>query len=246
MATRVTVDENGFIVAVEPASGESLGPAVKRRTYKRTGRAKASTTGSLKLSRENAKRRAVFPTRKPLVQCKFCSSKVQEDNLSKHITEVHPDKKPSATTTRKPQPALRSRRKTVLTKPQPRKLPPKDLLPTQLQSKKSLVQCSICQQNIRADKWDKHLKKVHAGCTTKVSNSPSTMRNVSGEPKARKSSSRKGGGASFDPDIRRKALRELHEETIYGDKYVGQFHRDADGRFGSIPLYDDYSEESGA
>lgn len=242
---RVTVDENGFIVAVEPASGEFLGPTVKKRSYKRTGKAKASTNGSLKLSRENAKRRSIYPTRKPLVQCEFCNSKVREDKLSRHVARIHPDKKPRAAPIRKPQPA-QPPKKTVLTKPQPKKLPPKDLLPPQLLSKKSLVRCSICQQNIRSDKWEKHLKKVHAERTTKVSNSSSKTRNATRQSKARKGGSRRGGSTSFDPDARREALRGLHEETIYGDKYLGQFRRDADGRFGSIPLYDDYSEESGA
>jgi len=51
-----------------------------------------------------------------------------------------------------------------------------------------------------------------------------------------------------------RAKSEQHEEVLrqsrgeegsYGGKYLGQMRRERDGRFGSLPLYDDYGEESG-
>ena len=40
-------------------------------------------------------------------------------------------------------------------------------------------------------------------------------------------------------------LNQSDHESRFGEKYLGQMRRDYDGTFGSIPLYDDYGEESG-
>ncbi len=40
-------------------------------------------------------------------------------------------------------------------------------------------------------------------------------------------------------------LYQSDQESNYGDKYVGQMRRDYDGTYGSLPLYDDYGDESG-
>ena len=44
---------------------------------------------------------------------------------------------------------------------------------------------------------------------------------------------------------REDLLRE-RTENEYGGKYLGHMRRESDGRFGSLPLYDDYGEESRA
>ena len=41
-------------------------------------------------------------------------------------------------------------------------------------------------------------------------------------------------------------LRQSDHESSYGDKYVGQSRREWDGKFGSLPLYDDYGDEADA
>jgi transcription elongation factor Elf1 len=235
MASKITVDDNGFIVSVEPASKEALGPTVRKRSRTRTNSEKTPTTRNLKQRQRNLKTRSVSSKDKSMVTCTFCNSQVRADRLSKHISNIHPDKKLPPDT---------KRHTTASDKTRPRKLSPRDMSPTQKLSNKPFVRCSICEQNIRSDKWEKHLKKVHAASVTnKVSKSSSKSRNTA--PKSPRTS-RKSGGGGIDPDVRRRALKELHEETSYGDKYLGQVRREADGRFGSIPLYDDYSEESGA
>lgn len=237
MASRVTVDDNGFIVSVEPASRESLGPAVQNRSYTRTNGEKAPTARNLKQRKKNLKSRSAVSKSKDkaLVPCTFCNSRVRADRLPDHVARIHPGKK---------LPPPTKQRTKFSVGPQPRRLPPKDLSPMQKLGDKSFVCCSICEQNIRSDNWEKHLKKVHANsATSRASHTPPKSKNITQKTLPR---SRKGGGASFDPDIRRKALQELHEETAFGDKYLGQFRREADGRFGSLPLYDDYSEDSGA
>ncbi len=51
-------------------------------------------------------------------------------------------------------------------------------------------------------------------------------------------------GSVRDEERTRGASRRLSEELDFGDKYLGQVRRESDGSFGSLPLYDDYGEES--
>ena len=135
--------------------------------------------------------------------------------------------------------------------PAPKKLKAQNLAPTQSLSKKPMIMCSVCQQNLREDNWDKHIRKVHAAATRLQPATKQTKR-----PKPPQSgrvnkengyhgSSRRRSSASEMSTEQRHAIRGLSEELAYGDKYLGQMRREADGRFGSIPLYDDYSENSG-
>ena len=43
-----------------------------------------------------------------------------------------------------------------------------------------------------------------------------------------------------------EAFRQSQAETSFGGKYLGQMRREFDGKFGSLPLYDDYDDESEA
>jgi hypothetical protein len=49
-----------------------------------------------------------------------------------------------------------------------------------------------------------------------------------------------------DQHSQSEALTQSASEKRFADKYVGQMRREWDGKFGSLPLYDDYGDESGA
>lgn len=51
-------------------------------------------------------------------------------------------------------------------------------------------------------------------------------------------------GSVQDRERVKDVNRRLSEELDFGDKYLGQVRRESDGSFGSLPLYDDYGEES--
>ncbi len=54
------------------------------------------------------------------------------------------------------------------------------------------------------------------------------------------------GNSGIAPELREEVLRQSRgEEGSYGGKYLGHMRRESDGSFGSLPLYDDYGEESG-
>jgi len=42
------------------------------------------------------------------------------------------------------------------------------------------------------------------------------------------------------------AFDQAFHESRFGDKYVGLSRRESSGRFGSLPLYDDYGDEADA
>lgn len=167
-------------------------------------------------------------------------------------------KKRSGVTTSKPKPSIQSQKakskqkqllkakkpknKTesivsrTLAKPNPpKKLKAQNLSSMQQLAKKPLVRCSECNTNVREDRWNKHIlkhgnKPIQKGSVTK-------KRTVN-EVKVRRATRRTLTGEQ------RQAVRGLHEELLYGDKYLGISRRDYDGSFGSISLYDDYGEES--
>ncbi|MBU6362340.1 MAG: hypothetical protein KGS46_20205 [Chloroflexi bacterium] len=46
--------------------------------------------------------------------------------------------------------------------------------------------------------------------------------------------------------IGKESLWQSSDESSYGDKYLGHMQREWDGKFGSLPLYDDYGDEADA
>jgi hypothetical protein len=53
-----------------------------------------------------------------------------------------------------------------------------------------------------------------------------------------------GSGEGDDPNAQKLGLieDEFYDEQ-YGDNYIGQGRPESNGRVGSVPLYDDYSDE---
>lgn len=124
----------------------------------------------------------------------------------------------------------------TLAKPStPKKLKAQNLLPMQQLAKKPLVRCSECNVNVREDRWNKHVLKHETKISRKA---PVTKKQVVSKGRAKSARSQTLTGEQ------RQAVRGLHEELLYGDKYVGISRRDFDGSFGSISLYDNYGEES--
>lgn len=134
--------------------------------------------------------------------------------------------------------------------PGPKKLKARNLSQTQLLSRKPMVMCSLCQQNLREDNWNKHVRKVHAAKSRSQTVARQTERSkvsniggLNGGNERHKYLNRTSKTNDVNSEQRR-AIRGFFEELAYGDKYLGQVRRESDGRFGSIPLYDDYSEDS--
>ena len=94
---------------------------------------------------------------------------------------------------------------------------------------KPMTTCPICGVNVRKDRLDKHVRKVH----------PASSRDTLGQQNKGKRAPAAAPVASLE------SLRQSDHEARFGDKYVGQSHRDSDGTFGSLPLYDDHGDEAG-
>jgi hypothetical protein len=95
---------------------------------------------------------------------------------------------------------------------------------------KPMAVCPACRVAVRADRLKKHLGKVHPGWKGSVANLNTESESVS---------------ADRDAESPEEELNQSHHESRFGEKYLGQMRRDYDGTFGSIPLYDDYGDESG-
>ena len=215
------MDENGFVVSVESVPERaSPTPSVRRkRSTAKKGRTRTKSTTSKKKSPAGRRVTKVWTS----APCPVCGIKVSVNRLGEHRKKFH---------------AGSGKNKTGPPEAQdPRKLPPKELTSEQRLSGRRYVRCSSCGSNLRESNWEKHLRKAHPSKSGyPASKSPSTS--WAPQKKGKR-------GITTDPGQREKAIRSLLEETSFGDKYLGQARREPEGRFGSLPLYDDYSEESG-
>ena len=114
------------------------------------------------------------------------------------------------------------------------------------------VACSACGSFHPERLWRKHLKDAHEvtprssagstrkGCKRKGKGSKAkSSRSISSQSVSRKMSRQK---KTITPN--EQALVQSYEDTRDGGKGLGHARRD-NGKFGSLPLYDDYGEESG-
>jgi hypothetical protein len=93
-----------------------------------------------------------------------------------------------------------------------------------------MTTCPVCSVSVRGKNLEKHIRKVH----------PSWQGSVdSHNPKSESVS------ADRCTEFPEEELYQSDHESLYADKYLGQMRRDYDGTFGSLPLYDDYGDESG-
>jgi hypothetical protein len=100
----------------------------------------------------------------------------------------------------------------------------------------TLTKCIVCNAMVREDNMSKHLRKCHSG-RTKIKR---TSIKYAHAVKARVNTDLQPNG-----QYAKEAYLQSAGEVRYGDRYIGQTYRESTGRFGSLPLYDDYSEESG-
>lgn len=97
-----------------------------------------------------------------------------------------------------------------------------------------LTTCIICQVKVRKDRIVRHLKRVH-----KKSSSIQKANKI-----AHKIECRKKDCSSKSNDI--TVAHAPNNDSRDGGKYLGYMQRESNGRFGSMPLYDNYGEESSA
>ncbi len=104
-----------------------------------------------------------------------------------------------------------------------------------------LLKCPLCLCSVREDRLDAHLRRVHQ------------LRRAG--KSAASEDAHAGPGRVSDQEAAECALEEAGEaacvadgdhESNYGDKGMGQWAHDPAGGFGSMPLYDDYGDESDA
>lgn len=106
------------------------------------------------------------------------------------------------------------------------------------------VFCPDCRVDVKERNWKKHLRKVHSVRHDRSNNGAAGISRT----QSRRRNSSRANSTVFDTAAKQRGyqqFRELFEETRFGGKYLGQMRREPNGRFGSLPLYDDYGEESG-
>jgi hypothetical protein len=222
--TRYYIDESGFILAEPP-------PEIKE------------------LQRQEQRQNQVknLPA---LSRCKVCNANVKPSRMKAHLRRVH-----NITDTPQENKSLvaisgSETKKTVSAKPVSQtKI--SAIFPKNSANSDRLIECPVCKAKLNPNNLEKHRKKVH-----KSKNHPSFMEKMAiandANQKTQKpidtvkhkpirySSSRKKGrtGIVFE------SLEQSFDEKQDGSKGLGHMRRESDGKFGSFPLHDDYSEES--
>ena len=111
----------------------------------------------------------------------------------------------------------------------PRPIDPAARTPKRPHTGRPMTVCSVCKASVSVAKLQRHMRRVHPGRGSVASQNT--------QPDAR--------SADRSIEFPEEELSQSHREQIYGDKYLGQTRRDYNGTFGSLPLYDDYGDESG-
>jgi len=120
---------------------------------------------------------------------------------------------------------------------------------------KSWTKCPVCEAKLLEKNLGKHQRKIHGievssrSAPGQASERKKVLGNVK-KAKRRKTSlpSSAGGrrtGTGRPTDLHEQRLHQSYEDQHFGGKGLGHFRRE-EGRFGSLPLYDDYGEESDA
>lgn len=160
------------------------------------------------------------PDKKPMAVCPRCNASVREDRLTRHLSKVH-------------------------------------------RSGRSIAEREATGKTDKAERLkreireiDRSLKKLAPGFHRVKIEELQRQRNAllkelrrpqSAPKSASARSSKKTAGSSIAKHERQEEVRRQYrgEEGRYGGKYLGHMRRELDGRFGSLPLYDDYGEDSG-
>lgn len=195
----------------------------------------------------------------PTTRCRFCKRSVYKNQLKEHIANMHPFAVPFDLPP-KPKKAAKKAKKAAAnggealasqTKKRP-SVPSAGAAP-EPQTPKQLNPCPVCSVPVRSDRLSKHLAKVHPqaqpsaplnGRSTPPAQTPSAKNS-----RARKGSSVSATSQAYLPSTRYgeeaslEALDQSYRDRRDGGKELSQSRRDH-GQFGSLPVYDDYSEDS--
>lgn len=167
------------------------------------------------------------------IQCPFCRVKVRKGRLGTHLRKAHHQEiAPNAEIYLLNSPLPTTRKKSAGGQP------------SSARKEKSLTTCTICGAVVRVDRLLKHCARVHNPKTLSQVNESDVVR-------TRETSSGKRSRGSKN-DLKRSDRKTSDVTSIqppweprFGDKYLGYPAREA-GKYGSIPLYDDYGDESSA
>lgn len=216
MPRRITTDVNGVVISVE-----SIPERVSAREQKLTIHTKTAKSPVQKRVSNHK-----VASKYKMVRCPSCRVMIKESSLKKHLLKKC-DKNVHKESSLLPTPLKSSL-----------------LTPWQTRSGRTFVRCSKCQVNVRESNWQKHLTKVHPKPEKNSTNKDLSLKEQTVPIGFSQNREKIPGTLSPSSNEARLVARGLIEETQFGDKYVGQYNREVDGRFGSISLYDDYSEES--
>ena len=266
LPARITIDEHGYVVSVEslPALKSRLEPSGK------TPRSKAGRVSSAK----KPKGRKATTAPKPLkrsphgtrlqagsewILCPVCGVRLLEKNLRKHQRKTH------AIYAASPSPVTRATAST----PAPRKNKNPEVLPSNSQKdwkrKVALLKDkarrldreietikstgssegtarikALRAERAEALKWSEFCaKRARESTPTKKAKGKKTKKLLSPSTGGKRDRTGKRLGVSG------QALHQSFEDSSYAGRGLGHMRREQ-GRFGSLPLYDDYGEESGA
>lgn len=157
-------------------------------------------------------------SRQVLIPCRYCDTPVAPKNMERHLRKVHPVESAA------PQPV--SSPNLAPKKPRAIRLPGTDA---------RYVYCSECKRPVHQDKLQAHLRKVHDIWVKR--DERNHFRRVTRRTKSQ------SPRASASERLSLQQLEQSSNEPFDGGKYLGHIER-KNGRFGTLPLYDDYSEES--
>ncbi len=174
---------------------------------------------------------ALSSTNAPMVLCSVCDKHVRKDGWTKHVEKVHSPKRWVVSEPQKPtknlQKKVAKRKKVAEKATEEIKRIDRDL--------KELIPGF---HRVRMEEL-KRRRALFVEELRETRTSPQTA------PTRRRASGRAGRSfADLEPHQQEAVRQSRGDEGNYGDKYLGQGRRDYDGSFGSIPLYDDYGEES--
>ncbi len=267
MPARITIDENGYVVSVQ-----SL-PALKSRSEP-SGKKSASKTTAVPSAKNLNKKKAIKAS-KPVkrspqitrlqpssewILCPVCGVRLLVKNLRKHQRKTHamyaapssPVTKATAST-----PASRKNKKSEVLplnsgkdwKRKMRLLQDKvRRLDQEIKALKSAGNSegmarirALKAEKEEALKWSEFCAKRarESAPTKKKSKGKKTKKLLSPSTGGKRDRTGKGLGVSG------QALHQSFEDSSYAGRGLGHMSREQ-GRFGSLPLYDDYGEESGA
>lgn len=260
----------GPLVLSPSAQQISLKTASKRS--KGTRSLQSDSLQQLSQTRNSSKHKVSNPM--VFSRCSYCYAQVRKDRLAKHIARVHaeaisksfasPRKEQEQATSKKVIakalvrcPVCKTSVKSSRLENHIRKVHPsfyRDEVDTELndainlkparETPNQIVQCPRCLVKIASKRLDKHMKTYHSEGTSNLGQNRGKA--VSRTNHGKNIKNQQYNDRSSEPInavIKNEDVRDSFDDLQDGSKYWG-FMRREQGRYGSFPMFDDYSEES--